>query len=146
MIKDITYFLNRTKLDGECLIWTKCINTDGYARVVYNGNSNGKVHRIVYSLAHPDESIANKVVRHKCDNPLCINPNHLLSGTEWDNMRDRDLRGRHGQAKMTRGQVLRARELYKNDGFSIKQLADLYGVKYNTMQSLLTYRHWKSVV
>lgn len=35
-----------------------------------------------------------EVVRHDCDNPICTNPQHLSSGTQWDNVNDRRIRGR----------------------------------------------------
>lgn len=41
------------------------------------------------------------IVRHKCDNPPCINPEHLETGTYADNAHDRDSRGRDGIAKIT---------------------------------------------
>lgn len=53
-------------------------------------------HRIVYCEAngiHMDD-IAGLVVRHTCDNPRCINPEHLVIGTKADNNRDRAARGR----------------------------------------------------
>lgn len=92
-MKDLKDFLKHTVVSGECLLWTRCINTDGYPRASYKGSSNGKVHRIVYELA-TGEDITGKVVRHSCDNPLCINPDHLQSGTPIENMKDRRERGR----------------------------------------------------
>jgi hypothetical protein len=42
------------------------------------------------------------LVRHDCDNPLCVNPEHLRTGTDRDNAQDRDSRGRNGYASRTR--------------------------------------------
>lgn len=49
-------------------------------------------HRVAYALAFGDPG--SRVVRHKCDNPPCCNPWHLLPGTQLDNVRDRNERGR----------------------------------------------------
>ncbi len=77
--------------EGECLIWTGALNTDGYPRAGIAGNSNIKLHRYVCSHYH---DIKDKVVRHTCDNPLCLNPLHLIPGTAADNVRDMDERNR----------------------------------------------------
>lgn len=72
-----------------------------------------------------------KVVRHKCDNPNCVNPMHLILGTQGDNNRDRDERGRTAKgekvasAKLTEEQV---REIKNNTELSQRQLARKYGV------------------
>lgn len=84
--------LSYTKPNGDCMEWTRCCNSDGYPRMAWKGSPNGKVHRIVYSLLHGD--IDGLVVRHKCDNPKCINPDHLEIGTQSDNTKDRCVRGR----------------------------------------------------
>ena len=92
-MRDLEFFLKHTKENGDCLEWTRCFNTDGYPRCAWNGSSNGKVHRIVYELVHKKD-ITGLVVRHKCDNPKCLNPEHLEIGTPSDNTKDRDERNR----------------------------------------------------
>lgn len=84
-------WLALTKQKGTCLEWTRCLNTDGYPRATINKNSNIKVHRVVYELATGEKP---NIVRHRCDNPKCLNPNHLVNGTVQDNVRDMDERNR----------------------------------------------------
>lgn len=83
--------MSRCVREGECLIWTGALNTDGYPRAGIKGNSNIKLHRYVCSHYH---DIEGKVVRHTCDNPMCLNPEHLIPGEVIDNIRDMDERGR----------------------------------------------------
>lgn len=89
----LDWFLSFTIAKGECLEWTRCFNTDGYPRVAFKGNVNGKVHRIVYELSTGINPLG-KVIRHKCDNIRCINPDHLEIGDNIDNVMDRCSRGR----------------------------------------------------
>lgn len=53
-----------------------------------------KAHRVSYALANGTLPKAS-VVRHTCDNPPCVNPAHLLAGTQKENMADRKARKRH---------------------------------------------------
>lgn len=93
MKKDLTTILANTKQVNDCLEWTKCLNSDGYARANFSGNTNGKVHRVVYELCNGKLN-GKEVVRHLCDNPVCINPMHLIKGSIADNVADMDLRQR----------------------------------------------------
>lgn len=68
-------------------------------------------HRAAY-CAHNGvtvESINGKVVRHECDNPRCVNPAHLVLGTQRENMRDMAIRDRVGSTKLTAGQIAEIR-------------------------------------
>lgn len=90
--------LKKITKEGDFWIWTGCVNTDGYpklARTVSKGvhDFNVKGHRYVYEQTK-GEIPEGKVIRHKCDNRLCLNPDHLEVGTPTDNMMDRQLRGR----------------------------------------------------
>ncbi len=74
---------------GDCLEWTRCLNTDGYPRLY----PNIKVHRLLYKLLHGVD-IEGLVVRHTCDNPKCLKPEHLVEGTALENVQDRVKRDR----------------------------------------------------
>lgn len=82
----------------------------GYPQIRLNGCGT-TAHRYVYKV-FVGEIEEGLVVRHTCDNPLCINPDHLLTGTKADNAadcvsRERTPRGaKNGQVKLTEAQVL----------------------------------------
>lgn len=74
----------------ECWLWKAGTNNTGYGSFRYGGKADG-AHRISYLLAH---GVMPNVCRHTCDNPSCVNPSHLLDGTQKDNMRDYVERGK----------------------------------------------------
>lgn len=96
-----------------CCVTDLGCNSDGYPAVRINGRVTS-LHRVMYAeLNGPIPE--GKVVRHTCDNPACVNPNHLILGTHADNVKDRVDRGRsaigerHGRHKLTRDDVLAIR-------------------------------------
>ena len=144
MKKDLDYFLKNTHPVGACLEWTKCFNTDGYPRTVWNGSSNGKVHRIVWELFN-NKSATSLVVRHLCNNPKCINPKHLSIGTPADNMKDRDSAGRHGASKITPKDVNTICLLYSTKKYTQKEIGTLFGINSRTVSSVIKGIHWKHI-
>ena len=87
------------------------------------------------------------LVRHKCDNRLCTNLDHLELGTIQDNVQDREDRGRGSKgehrpnAKLTVSNVLAIRE----DPRKYKDIAPDYGVSAKTISAIKRGRKWKSV-
>lgn len=75
------------------------------------GESHGG--RVAYRAFHGDIP-PGLIVRHKCDTPLCLNPNHLELGTPKDNAMDREMRGRHPKTIATKGRPCPARKGEKN--------------------------------
>ena len=142
MKKDIDLILSHTQPNGECLEWTRCFNTDGYPRAAFDGYANGKVHRVVYELSS-GENIDGMVVRHTCDNPKCINPEHLIKGTNHENMMDRNERSGNDQAKVTKDQVRAIRELAGK--FTHKQIGAMFGISESNTSSIIRRTHWKHV-
>ncbi|WP_116364397.1 HNH endonuclease signature motif containing protein [Parahaliea mediterranea] len=91
--------LSTTIPETSCIWWIGSNHSTGYGGVWLNGKVRG-AHRVVYELEHgpiPD----GFVVRHKCDNRKCINPDHLELGTHRDNANDCINRGRHHLASRT---------------------------------------------
>lgn len=93
---------------------------------------------------------AGLMVRHTCDNSLCVNPTHLELGTHQENMQDCVDRGRrpvaeqHANAKLTNLQVLEVREALAN-GASLAGLGRRYGVSSCLISNIKQGRAYKTI-
>lgn len=99
------------KMTSECIEWQGHRTRDGYGRQRI-GEKLYLSHRVSYCRHHGIEinQIDGLLIRHTCDNPPCINPEHLEIGTQLDNMRDMKSRGRNvPRSKITPEQVLEIR-------------------------------------
>jgi hypothetical protein len=85
--------------DG-CWPWLGYVMPNGYGKVgLPRSRKVVLAHRRAFELAHgraPDG-----VVMHSCDNRCCVNPAHLVEGTQGDNLRDMTAKGRHWQTQKT---------------------------------------------
>jgi hypothetical protein len=90
-------------VEDDCVLWWKATNRDGYGVFSYRRNGyviNRIAHRKIYEECYGSIP-EGLVVRHKCDNPPCVNPNHLELGTTRQNNEDRVRRGRDGNSNKT---------------------------------------------
>lgn len=79
----------------ECWEWTGSTNK-GYGSISVHGSRVRVAHVVAWELHHGRALPVGMVVRHRCDNPPCCNPNHLILGTHGDNNRDKSERNRSG--------------------------------------------------
>ena len=139
-----------------CWEWNGC-KRSGYGRTTAGSRKDGSrrtvsAHRLSYEL-YKGEIPHGYVICHKCDNPCCINPDHLFAGTVQDNVDDRQRKGRnvvlYGEAqplaKLTEQSVRQARWERENVGTSFQKLADRYGVNKKTMQNAIYGITWRCV-
>jgi hypothetical protein len=81
---------------GECWLWTAAVNSSGYGRLQVGGRGGPGVelaHRFSWKLATGIDP-GPLCVLHVCDNPPCVNPDHLVLGTQSANIRDMVGKGR----------------------------------------------------
>ena len=141
--------------DG-CWNWTGSRNSEGYGNTMIGSRRDGsrrtaKAHRVSFFI-FTGISPEGYDVCHKCDNPSCINPNHLFLGTEKDNMRDMVRKGRESRlpsekcssTKLTKDQVIEAKQL-KRHGTSYYLLAKMFGVSKSTIRQAVIGETWKAL-
>lgn len=103
-------------------------------------------HRVSWEL-HFGPIPPGMCVLHRCDNPGCVRPDHLLLGTIADNNADKANKGRSrsGKQKLTEGQVRAIRDRYAAGGASHASLALEHGVSKAAVSALLAGRSWRNV-
>jgi len=144
-VDKVNRWLDKCVVDGDCLLWQGCTTPDGYPRISVDGNVNVRGHRYIYQILNPEEDIAGAIVRHACDTPLCIKPEHLSLGTVYDNMLDRDVRLRCSLAKTTPDNVRSMRALYSTGEFTQKELGNRFNLNYRTVSYIVNNKTWQWV-
>lgn len=133
-----------------CLEWQGYREKDGYGEIRYQ-EKMWKAHRLIWNLTYGTIPLALHVLHH-CDNPRCLNPEHLFLGTHSDNMADKTLKGR--QANM-RGNRNPSAILNQNDIPKIRQhhsagetyitIAKRFGVCPSTVGQIIRREKWAHV-
>lgn len=136
--------------DG-CWNWIASKYRDGYGRIQFQRKSV-RAHRISWQIHHgpiPD----GVQVLHRCDNPLCVRPDHLFLGTHDDNMADKVAKGRqfrpegeaNGAARLSCDEVINIRKLYVGGGRTYQSLAAQFGVSSGDIRLIVTMENWNGL-
>lgn len=119
------------------------------------GGKTYKTHRLSYWFFVGPIKTASLYVCHRCDNTLCVRPDHLFLGTHEDNMRDAKNKGRLNEAtqfkkgedsadaKLTWAQVREIRKRYRDGTHNATQLGKIYGVNRSTISHIVRNKTWK---
>lgn len=137
-----------------CRNWIAAKFSTGYGAFQYEGRPR-RAHRIIWEFSHGP--IPNGLfVLHKCDNPACVNIEHLWLGSNQENMDDKVSKGRQTRngggpfgemnknAKLTAGDILQIRAA-RAAGVNQYHLADKYGVSQTTICRIVNGRAWRRV-
>jgi hypothetical protein len=137
-----------------CIEWQRKRNPLGYAtwsRFRRIAGNSYRVSRIMIASIYG--SIPRELcVLHECDNPTCINPDHLFLGTQKHNAQDREAKGRSpdrrgeggGRSILKTHQVVEIKKLLAS-GRQQKQIADLFGVSPGAIHSIARGVNWSHV-
>lgn len=151
-------FWSKVDKSGDCWLWTASRDGRGYGHFGIKGKMEGS-HRVSWWL-DSGEWPKGLCVLHKCDNPLCVRPEHLFIGSQHENMADMSNKGRrsagdkhsitqrgmnNGRSKLTEVQVLESRQLYSTGMFTQQTLAFLYGISQVHMGRILNKENWRHV-
>lgn len=157
-------FWSKVEKGTACWRWIGSLSSCGYGKISLRGIVYG-AHRVAYFLAtgaQPEELS----VCHKCDNPCCVNPNHLWLGTARDNALDMLAKNRgnapkgdrtgprlhpecmkrgedHYRAKLTEADVLEIRRSYSQHEATQQTLADRYNLHQADISNIVRRKRWK---
>jgi len=89
---------------------------------------------------------------HKCDNPICTNPQHLFLGTPIDNVQDMIKKGRRklvasedsSGAKLSKDEVIEIKKLL-NEGISLTEIGKRFNVHLVTIHDIKYNKTWKNI-
>ena len=137
--------------EDACWTWMAGKDKDEYGLFKTNDGMRG-AHRISYGSYSCKAIPDNLQVLHHCDNPSCVNPNHLFLGTQADNMRDMVIKGRSNkpknernpQSKLTMGDATMIRYLHDDVNVSRKSLSIIYNVSLSTIDRVINNKSWEA--
>ena len=130
---------------NECWEWQKRLSSMGYGQLYWCGETIG-AHRLAYCLEHSlgIRSLHGEYVLHNCDHRNCCNPGHLRLGTQSDNIRDMDNRGRRGDShtnsKLTEEQALEIRTNVRLE--TQRELGIRFGISKSTVGQIIRRETW----
>lgn len=152
--KTIIRFMDKiSKRKDGCWDWKSAFFNDGYGYFSYGSRKEGnyrtyRAHRFSY-LLFKGEIPEEICVCHTCDNPKCVNPNHLFLGSRSDNTRDMYNKGRgvnnrgenHGMSKLKEKDIKLIFKLRKK-GLTQAVIGRNFGVGQDSISRILNHRRW----
>lgn len=140
--------------ENGCWEWTSHLFSNGYGCINEYENKKTKcllAHRVSYSLFN-GEIPPNMVVMHTCDNPKCVNPKHLVIGTQKENIHDMINKGRksisphygenNGSSKLTEEKVKSILKLRYENKEKVSNIANVFSVSKALIEKIISGRLW----
>jgi hypothetical protein len=126
-----------------CWLWTASVDGRGYGQITVvlpDGKRPRRAHRLM--LQHATGSEGDGLAAcHRCDNSLCVNPEHLYWGTKAQNSQDMAKRGRQQAQKLLPEDIVGIVRAH-GDGESLAEIAEAYGVTKSHVGNIMSGREW----
>lgn len=149
LARDLTRFWERVKVLGidDCWEWTGATETFGYGRFYFCGRTQ-TAQRVSWQLTNGPIPVGMCAL-HKCDNPPCVNPNHLFLGSKTDNAADRQSKGRtrcaigeaQGSSKLKTSEIEQIKRLRKT-GLLQRDIAKRFNVSRSLVGMIVNGKRW----
>jgi len=138
-------FWMKVEKGESCWLWTGSTDRDGYGCSVPKGLGK-RAHRASWTLTHGEIPKGMQVL-HTCDNPPCVNPDHLFLGTHKINMWDKSRKGRSGKKpkRLTPKEVREIRTAYAEGDTSYAKLSGAYQVDKGTVMNCVRRNTYKNI-
>lgn len=137
--------------DSSCWEWLANKWSNGYGqlwigRPVISFSTTVLAHRVSWMLENDKDIPEGMFVLHKCDNPGCVNPDHLYLGSHCDNMSDMINKQRYGRpnAILSEIDITEVRNMLLL-GHTHQDTADKFGVCKSTITHISTGRNWAGI-
>lgn len=124
-----------------CIRWTGHVDANGYGKISYQGKDL-LTHRAAYVTANGSIPGGAHIL-HKCDNPACINPDHLTVGTNRDNILDKAMKGRAGK-RLDKAAVTEIKGMIAM-GAKQQEIATHFGVNQSSISDISRGKAWRFV-
>lgn len=153
--RKVDRFFNRICLTTHgCWHWNGYTTPNGYGRYKWHEDRKAWLaHRLMYYLVHGNLD-KDLEVCHSCDNPRCVNPEHLFLGTHKQNMEDMARKGRGAgpyirgslnvNSILTTSNIIEIRRLSNND-VKRAELSKKFGVSVTTIGRIVRKESWKHI-
>jgi hypothetical protein len=137
---------SRVTKTKDCWLWNGGVVGHGYGYINRGRRGDGFVstHRASWEIAYGEISEGMEVL-HKCDNPACVNPEHLFLGSQKDNVDDMISKNRRrgGRLILTKEQVAEIRRMYETKEYSLHDLSLLFPVSKSQIFRIVSRENWK---
>jgi len=151
----IARFWSKVIKEDNCWLWTGSKTLAGYGTIIAGTARTGDktevsiyAHRASWEIANGRAIPSGMIICHTCDNPPCVNPDHLFLGTHADNIRDKTAKGRtpkgeyHHAAKLSDNDIRAIRE----SPLSQLELSSEYEISQSNVSLIKAGKRWKHVV
>ena len=141
----IDRFLRRVEKTDTCWLWKGGKYSNGYGQLVERIWGDGYTHRWSFKYYHKQEIPDGYDIRHKCDNRICVNPNHLELGTRKQNVADMIERfpGKPCNRKFEKEQIEEIKAL-RQSGLMYKEIAERFNCNRRTIEKICLNKTYKS--
>ena len=139
--------------ENDCWLWTGAKTRGGYGHFrmfISNVWKMYKAHRFSYEHFNNVKLENDVLVCHKCDNPCCVNPDHLFIGNAQENVTDKVSKGRHkygrklGNSWLSQEIADKIRLTYSIGEYTMKQVGEMFNTSASQVERIINNKIWKT--